>query len=143
MAVLIEFRCAAHGPQEGLKMACKKGCPKSFLTREIRTAPSYRRGNMKFIDNQLKGIAADHGRTDLRNDPKSGESLVQTMARKNEHTPRWIDIPHADPGFSQRGETGPVFKGESMGFVAAPAATETLKNLPKPKPAFQARWNGK
>ncbi len=89
---------------------------------------------MKFIDSQLRGIAEDHGLTDLKTGSVAGESALQRMAKKTEFKPEWIPIEHAAPGFSARGEAAPKFAPESMGFTPSPEAGATLKNLPKPTP---------
>ena len=138
MPVLREWRCLAHGPFESFDAMCPHGCPEAFVQQEIRTAPAARRpGTMRFIDNQLKGIANDYGVTDLRTDPKANLSALDMQRRRQEHKPHWVEIPHAAPGFSQTGEAAPVFKPESMGFTPS----EGMKDLklPKPRPNIVAR----
>jgi hypothetical protein len=124
MAVVKEFRCAAHREFEATEAicpACKHG---HFVTQEIRTAPAFRRGNMKFIDGTLREIADDAGLTDLKNDAKAGVSVLESMKKTNDlSTPRWGSLPHAAPGFSQTKDASvPTVTAESMGFVPTPAA---------------------
>jgi hypothetical protein len=134
--IIKEWRCQGHGEFTNATGRCPRGCPRSLVVREIRTAPRYERGNKKFIDAQMRGLMADHNLTDLRSDPKSGESALQTMAKSTDFKPRWIDVPHADPGFSARGEAAPKFDPASMGFTPSPEAGATLKKLPKPTPVI-------
>jgi hypothetical protein len=124
MAVLKEFRCAAHTAFESTEPICPACKHDKFVTQEIRTAPAFRRGNMAFIDNTLRDIAQDAGLTDLKNDPKAGVSVLEAMKKTNDLTaPRWGSVPHAAPGFSQTKDASvPTVTAESMGFVPTPAA---------------------
>ncbi len=132
MAVMREWRCAAHGPFESTHHACPKGCPKQFVTQEIRTAPAYQQKKTRFVDQQLRGIAEDAGLTNLKNDPKSGTSVMDEL-RKGEQKSKWLGIEHAKPGFSRRkGEAAPVFDPRASGFI--PPDKPLVQNLPKPVP---------
>lgn len=140
MAVLKEFRCAAHGPFESTSARCKAGCPPSFVKQEIRTAPAYRRKNMSFIDSTLRGIADDHGLTDLKNDPKANVSVLQALTKtKDVDKPRWMSIPHAKPGFSQTGDKAPVFDGAAQGFLPSAA---TGVRPPPPRTQIVGSYKG-
>jgi hypothetical protein len=144
MPVLKEYRCAAHGPFEDFAPMCPYGCPDVFVKQEIRTAPAARRpGTMKFIDEQLKGIANDYGVTDLKTDPKANLSALDYQRRKTEHKAEWIPIAHAAPGFSRQPDAKvPQFKPESMGFSPVPEAAAMTAKLPKPKPNIVASYKG-
>lgn len=144
MPILKEYRCAAHGPFEGFDRLCPYGCPDVFVKQEVRTAPAARRpGTMKFIDEQLKGIAKDYGVTDLKTDPKANLSALDHQRRKTEHKPEWIPIAHAAPGFSRTpNATVPTFKSESMGFKPVPEAGEMVAKLPKPRPVIVGSYKG-
>jgi hypothetical protein len=144
MPVLKEYRCAAHGPFEDFAPMCPYGCPDVFVKQEIRTAPAARRpGTMKFIDEQLKGIANDYGVTDLKTDPKANLSALDHQRRKTEHKPEWIPIAHAAPGFSRQADGKvPTFKPESMGFSPVPEASAMTAKLPKPRPNIVGSYKG-
>jgi hypothetical protein len=124
MAVLKEWRCAAHGPFEAVEGICKHCKNGIFVKQEIRTAPAYRRKNMKIIDGIFRETAANFGLTDLKNDVKSGESVLQRMAKTDDlNKPRWGEVPHAAPGFSgQPNPDIPKVSAESLGFTPTSAA---------------------
>src|SRR5579862_7318012 len=110
MAVMKEYRCAAHGPFENYDAICPAGCPRAFVKQEIRTAPSFQRKATRFVDQQLRGIAEDAGLTNLKNDPKSGTSVMQELRKGAVQKSKWLGVEHARPGFSRReGEKAPVF----------------------------------
>ena len=142
--ILKEWRCMAHGIFENSTGLCPRGCSQMFVTREIRTAPAYERPNKKFVDQQLRGIAADYGVTNLQNDAKANLSALQIAQSKNnsEYKPEWVSIPHAPAGFSKSGDAAPVFEPGSMGMTPSPKATATLKSLPKPKPHIVGTYRG-
>jgi len=148
-----EMVCAAHGPYESTKKRCKHGCPDEWQKQEIRTAPAFRRsGNMRFIDQQLKGIAEDAGLTDLRNDPKANESVLQKAMRMKQlkapdTMPHWGAVPHAKPGFSQNpGAEIPRVAGSNFGTVTGrdilgeiPRAPVGPQAFPAPRPLYVAK----
>lgn len=119
---IYEMRCAAHGPYEASEKRCPYGCPDRFQVQEIRTAPSYHDGRTKYTDGVLRGLADSCGLTDMKND-KDGSSVMSQQTRpKNkdgpDFSPRWIDVPHAAPGWSQReGERAPVVYPEQLGHA--------------------------
>lgn len=133
-----ELRCLAHGAFESPQKRCQFGCPDAWVKQEIRTAPAYRRKNMGVIDSTLRMIADDHGVTDLKNDAKAGVSVLQALQKtKNVEAPRWMDVPHAKPGFSQSGEGAPIFK--PGGFERTSA---TGMKLPKPTTKVVGSYRG-
>jgi len=124
MAILKEFRCAAHNAFEATQAVCQVCKHGHFVKQEIRTAPAYRRKNMKVIDGIFRETAAAHGLTNLSNDVKSGESVLQRMMKTNDlSTPRWGEVPHAKAGFSNDANAKPpTVTAESMGFTPTSAA---------------------
>lgn len=134
MPIMKEWRCRGHGPFENATGKCPGGCSKSLVTREFRTAPSLRRsGTMKFIDQQLVGIAKDNGLTDLRHGGE-GTSVLETMKPLSDHVrPRWGDVPHAKPGFS-REEGGKPMTVNAATFGTKPSAISQHYNTPPPPP---------
>lgn len=155
MAIMKEWRCEAHGEFENTTGKCPGGCDKSLVAQEFRTAPRIRRsGAMKFVDDQLKGIAADHGLSDMRNDGKGGLSVMAMENRRrqlaaakamdaNPQDPRkvggWVDVPHAKPGFSRSGDKSPVISGADFGTRHSSDLKLGEGSLPPLKPMIVAR----
>lgn len=106
MAVILELRCAAHGIFENHEKACLWGCPPSFVQQEFRTPPSIRSGGTRFVDEQLKGLAHDYKLRDIKND-KDGSSVMQSIRKGEDFAPKFVEIPHPEPGWSRRGEEAP------------------------------------
>lgn len=110
MAVLKEWRCKAHGAFEaavpqGEIAECPHGCPKRFISREIRTAPSARGPVMGTLDHMQRELAHDFGLSDLKAGRDDGKSVMQNLREGNMMAPTWIDVPgHLKPGFTQRKE---------------------------------------
>lgn len=116
MAILKEFRCAAHGEFESTEHACPQGCPARFVVQEFRTAPHFHNGRTANIDRTLDGLAESVGLTDMSN--RNGSVMNSQRARQGDgpdFSPKWLDIPHATPGWSRRGETSPVVGVDSIG----------------------------
>lgn len=144
MGTLKEWRCAAHGEFENTSGVCRPCGNKRFVKQEIRTAPAYRRPNMKFIDGTLREIAQDAGLTDLKNDPKAGVSVLEAMRKKPQFMPEWVPLEHAAPGFSANKDIAvPKVSAESMGFVPT-SANEVMAKLPHPseRTRIMGRWKG-
>ena len=153
MAIVKEWRCRAHGDFENASGKCPSGCPKSFVVQEIRTAPAYRRpGKMRWVDNQMRGIARDAGLTDMRSDGKAGISVLAADQRRKQVAaenqsrrdgsdvktyPHWVDVKHAAPGFSQRKEQAPVVSNATFGTRHANAVP--YGKIPAPRPMFVKR----
>lgn len=116
---IYEMRCAAHGPYESTEKKCPHGCPDRFQAQEIRTAPSYHDGRTKYTDGVLRGLADSCGLTDMKND-KDGSSVMSHQTKQRDpngldFSPRWVDVPHAAPGWAQRGEKSPVIYADQVG----------------------------
>lgn len=122
MAVLKEFRCAAHGEFESTEPVCPHGCPKRFVVQEFRSAPAVHDGTTAYTDQTLRGLADSVGLTDMSN--RNGSVMMSQRARQGpDFTPRWVDIPHASPGWSRReGERSPVVTPEQVGQPGLQAA---------------------
>lgn len=123
MAVLKEFRCAAHGEFEAFEPQCPYGCSARFVTREIRTAPAIRHNGTRNVDNLTQQLANDFKLPDLSS--KDGESVMTNLRKKNwaqmqgQPPSVWADgVPHAAPGWTQRGEKAPTFNPSAAGLAA-------------------------
>lgn len=144
MARILELRCSAHGPFENDEKKCLWGCPNSWVTQEFRTPPNIRSGGTKFVDHQLRGLAQDYGLSDIKND-KDGTSVMQSIKKGEDFRPKFVEIPHAAPGWSQRGDkplsapTGAFLNGQK-GENAIERYQKTLApkvgELSGPKPFF-------
>ncbi len=116
---IFELMCAAHGPVENTELACPFGCPARFVVREFRTAPHYHDGRTANIDRTLDGLADSVGLTDMSN--RNGSVMNSQRPRQGpDWSPKWIDIPHATPGWSRReGEKSPVVMAGELGMQPA------------------------
>lgn len=101
--VIKEWRCAAHGIFEGPEPDCGAGCPVDFIKQEFRTPVSIKSGGTKFVDAQLRGLAQDYGLTNIKND-KDGTSVMESIRKGEDFAPKFVDIPHPEPGWTRRGE---------------------------------------
>jgi hypothetical protein len=154
MPIVKEWNCRAHGEFENASGKCPSGCPKSFVVQEIRTAPAYRRpGKMKWVDQQMRGIAADAGLTDMRSDGKAHISVRAADQRRKELAaqakmkrdgpagrntmPHWVDVKHAQAGFSQRKEAAPTVSGADFGVRHQNAVP--WGKIPAPRPMIVKR----
>ena len=102
MAILKEYRCKAHGEFEAYAPECPYGCSARFVEREFRTAPAYHDGKTARTDRNLRGLAEQAGLTDMRNDPKSGESVMAATKRGN-FKPQWGAVPEGKVGAADFG----------------------------------------
>lgn len=139
MAVLKEWRCKAHGAFESTKKRCPSGCPESWVVQEIRTPPAYRRsGRMKWVDEQAKAIAKENGLSDMKADPKANISVLEAAKRSGQS--RWVDVPHAAPGFSRDPNAKvPTVSGANFGTAHQAPFSVTQTPPPPPRPIFQGR----
>lgn len=123
MAAILELKCAAHGEFESTTFACPYGCPKRFVIQEFRTAPFVHDGTTAYTDRTLQGLADSVGLTDMSN--RNG-SVMNSQRNNNpkglDFSPRWVDIPHASPGWSQRQEQSPIVTPEQVGQPGLQAA---------------------
>jgi hypothetical protein len=122
MALLREWRCAAHGEFSNKSGKCPHGCSKRFVVQEIRTAPGFHSAGSKRVDSELKGLAADYGMSNIKTG-NEGESVMQALRRSDPTSamPTWGKVDHAAPGFSSRGEKprtySPGYTGVSIDSV--------------------------
>lgn len=135
MAIIKEWRCAGHGPFEGPEGKCPWGCPPRFVVQEFRTAAAYHDGTTANTDRTLRGLADSVGLTDMSN--RNGSVMnSQRKANGPDFSPRWIDIPHASPGWSQRQEKSPIVTPDQVGGMTAGNVMDEFKaqgiNLPGP-----------
>lgn len=149
MAVILELRCRGHGIYEHHEKTCPWGCPPEFVTQEFRTPPSIRSGGTRFVDAQLRGLAQDYGLSNIKND-KDGTSVMNSIRKGEDFSPRFVDIPHPDPGWTRRGEKAPAMSPSPylMGNAGENALDNYNRNLaPKigalgpPKPAYVNKPN--
>jgi hypothetical protein len=80
MPVLKEYCCRAHGPFEGFRPVCPRGC--TTVERRFYTAPAVRtNGHTKAVDKSLNDLAGQFRLTDMRND--GGRSSVAACRRQS------------------------------------------------------------
>lgn len=104
MSIIKEYRCAAHGEFEATEPQCPQGCSTRFVKQEIRTAPAYHNGRTKRVDQELDALASTYGMTNIRSDKDSGSVMDQLRKADPSHQTFWKDVPHSQPGWTQRQE---------------------------------------
>lgn len=151
-----EWVCAAHGEFEATEQKCPFGCSKSFVRREIRTAPSIRHRGTSNRDALTQQLASDYGLTNLANE--GGQlSVMQALRKKNWADYKkggvapsaWADVPHSEDGWSTREEAAKKFRPEDIGMKSGAALQTTARGsevtmykgkqpvrtaIPKPRP---------
>lgn len=138
MSVIREWRCAAHGSFESPEGKCPQGCPKRFVVQEFLTPPAIHDGTTKHTDATLRGLADSVGLTDMSN--RNGSVMASQKPNPNhrgmDFSPKWVDIPHASPGWSQRQEASPVVTPQEIGGMTGANVIDEFKkqgiNLPGP-----------
>jgi hypothetical protein len=109
-----EWRCAAHGEFENKTGKCPAGCSKRFVVQEFRTAPAIKHGRTSTADKTLGALAKDFGLSDIAS-TKEGESVMQNLRKRATDRPMWGEVPHNEPGWSQRQEAPKTFAPASAG----------------------------
>lgn len=114
MAVLHDYACLAHGDLgEMFEPVCPHGCSKKFIRIVFKKAPGIRSNGTKVADASLRALANDFGLTNIGSN--GGESVMDYLRRgkmfpdgyhpQDERemgfAPRFMDVPHAAPGWSQ------------------------------------------
>lgn len=128
MAVIKEWKCAAHGEFEGPEQKCPFGCPKRFVVQEFRTAAAVHDGTTAYTDATLRGLADSVGLTDMSNRNGSVMNSQRPTGPKGlDFSPKWVDIPHASPGWSQRQEQSPVVHAGEIGNMTAGNVVDEFK----------------
>lgn len=134
MAVLKEYRCAAHGEFEATKPKCPHGCSPRFVSQEIRTAPAMKGNSTRNMDAIQQDLATSYRMSDIRNSA-NGDSVMTTLRKNPQTAPSWGDVQHAKPGFSRRGDAQ-VFTPSSMGLQGDNALAGVKPMLTGPTPRF-------
>ncbi len=136
--VLHDFECAAHGVFEKRVKAdelpkCPQGCPRSFVKKVFLRAPAHVSNSTKFQDSAVRTLASDFGMTDVKND-KDGGSVMDAMRKGQDlGRPKFMEVPHAAPGWSQRGEAAPSFNPQAAMSTQVQGENAVMK-LPAPQP---------
>lgn len=134
MAILKEFTCKAHGAFEAFVKQdetpkCPRGCAKSFVKREFRTAPAVRNVVTGRMDGLQKDLAHDFGLSDMKVGRDDGNSVMQNLRSSEDFSPRWVGLPNQAAGWSGRGEKPAPIDVKSLGMQAGNA----LEGAPLPK----------
>lgn len=132
-----EWRCAAHGEFESKTGKCPAGCSKRFVVQEFRTAPAIKHGRTREADRLTGALAKDFGLSDIST--KDGASVMDNLRKKATDRPMWGDVPHNEPGWSQRQEAPKTFAPASMGVQADGVLTKMKGALTMPTPNIVGR----
>lgn len=128
MAAILELKCAAHGEFESTVFACPHGCPPRFVVQEFRTPNAIHDGATANTDRTLRGLADSVGLTDMSNRNGSVMNSQRPTGPKGlDFSPKWVDIPHASPGWSQRQEKSPVVTPGEVGNMTAGNVIDEFK----------------
>lgn len=138
MTIIREWKCAGHGDFENEDGRCPQGCPPRFVVQEFRTAPAIHDGTTAYTDATLRGLADSVGLTDMSN--RNGSVMNSQKPNPNhkglDFSPRWLDVPHASPGWSQRQEKSPVVTPQEIGGMTGANVIDEFKrqgiHLPGP-----------
>lgn len=144
MAVVHDYECAAHGVFEGTEPKCPCGCPEAFSTIVFLKPVGTRSAGTKFVDAQLRGLANDFKLRDIKNG-KDGTSVMDSIRKGEDFTPRSVPLQHAKPGWSGRQEKPP--DAGAAGLLFGRPGENALQNyskelapvvgqLTQPKPKF-------
>jgi hypothetical protein len=155
MAVLNDYQCLAHGELgEMFEPKCPHGCAKSFVRVIFKKPPAIKHNGTKVADAALRGLAADFGMTDIKNDKYGGSVMDQLRNPQSEQdfAPRWHEVPHAAPGFSrteganvpkfdpQAGIGGSTVQGENAAArIFGTNEDGRVKAIPRPRPIIDPK----
>ena len=140
MAAIFEWECMAHGEiPDGPVGKCPAGCSPRFVKKVFRTPPNYHNGKTAYTDRTLRELADSCGLTDMKTDKgdaEAGRSVMDNIRKKQDFQPFAVPVPHATPGWSQRGEKAPVLNPAASFGVGGDNIMERFKssgvNLPGP-----------
>lgn len=149
MAVLHDYACAAHGPLGELwEPKCPHGCSPAFVQIVFNRSAAIKHNSTKVADSAVRALAADFGLTNVGSN--GGESVMDYIRRgksfsdgytphddrETSFAPKFMDIPHAAPGWSQTpNATAPVVNPQMM--IGAKMAGENAVaplTIPAPRP---------
>jgi hypothetical protein len=143
MAVLNDYVCMAHGEFESRTGKCPHGCSKQMVSLVFRQAPGLLTSFGKGVDKTLRGLANDHGLTNLSNNQGTTGGFVP------------------DPNFMKaqgnlqqemmlRGQTYASALGDNVGntlqnngFVADNALAQVKPLLEAPKVIVHGKYDAK
>ena len=81
MAVTHDYNCLAHGVfKDSTTGLCPHGCAKEMSSIAYLKPPSFHGGRTAGIDATLRGLAQDHGLTNMNNQNGTGAAYVQDQS---------------------------------------------------------------
>jgi hypothetical protein len=115
------------------------------MVQKLVSAPNIGTARTKNIDSTLRGLAQDHGLSDMNNHNGETGAFIQDKGflKAQDNMQRQMlsgqtyagDMAHGDNAISQTLNSG--------GFVADNAIESVKSQLAQPKPIVQASWSGK
>lgn len=162
---LHDYACAAHGElgEHMEKPACPHGCSPAFVTIFWKKPPGIKHNGTKVADSAIRALAGDFGLTNIGSN--GGESVMDYIRRGQMHpegyhprdgemgfAPRFMDVPHAAPGWSRTPDAkaptvspsaflGARTQGENaaarafgMSETGMQPSSDGHINIPQPKP---------
>jgi hypothetical protein len=145
MAALNDYVCMAHGPFESRTGVCPHGCGKKMVQLVFNKAPGMVSGRTKNIDSTLRGLAQEHGLTDMNN--KGGTEAVfrpdPNFNKAQDNLQRQMMSGQTYAGDMASGENAISQVMNSGGFQPDNALESVKPLLTKPKTIVHAKWDGK
>ena len=145
MAALNDYVCMAHGVFESRTGKCPHGCGKGMTQIVHLKAPGFVTARTQGIDSTLRGLAADHGLTDMNNHGGETGAFVPDagVARQNAEMQRQLQTGSTFAGAI--GQNGIAKTLSQSGFQSDNALNnDVVKSMIQPpKPNVVASWSEK
>jgi len=149
---LYEYVCMAHGKFEKLCSSsaatpkCPHGCS-SRMVQKLVSAPNIGTARTKNIDATLRGLAQDHGLSDMNNNGGDTGAFIQdkNFLKAQNNMQQQMLSGQTYAGGLGSGDNAIPNTLQSNGFVSDNALTSDVvkSQLNQPKPLIQASWDGK
>lgn len=147
---LYEFVCLAHGNFERLCSSsaatpkCPHGCS-SKMVKRILSAPNIGTARTKNIDATLRGLAQDHGLSDMNNHGGDTGAFIQNrnFLKAQDNMQQQILSGQTYAGGLATGDNAIQQTLASGGFQSDNALESVKPLLTRPKPIVEASWDGK
>jgi hypothetical protein len=110
MAVLHDYKCAAHGFFQAWEPKCKSGCTGDLIQKVFLQPVGMRSDSTRRSDETLGNLAKDYGMTNIQT-PRGGESQMDASKRQQMQNP--YAIQWGNPTAIGNYNTAPI-AGESV-----------------------------
>ena len=147
---LYEYVCMAHGKFERLCSSeaatpkCPHGCSSKMVQRMV-SAPNIGTARTKNIDSTLRGLAQDHGLSDMNNHGGETGAFIQNKGflKAQDNLQQQMLSGQTYAGGMATGDNAIQQTLNSGGFQSDNALESVKSQLTQPKPIVEASWSGK